>query len=182
MPKWNIVFELMPPQLNGVRKSAEAKRIAARAYPYRCCVVCGRTSPLHVAHLDHDPGNNAADNLAWMCPLCHWNYDGDLLPVKAIRILRRRWQQTKGVHFRKDPKMVVATGKANPFRKSSGAGQRTETVLALLAKGPRLDSEVRRLSGVRPSTVNTLLRRGVIKEQPARRGRQRPPRKLKPSR
>jgi hypothetical protein len=107
-------------ELNGVRKSAEAKRIAVCAYPYRCCVVCGRTSPLQVAHLDHDPGNNAADNLAWMCPSCHWNYDGDLLPIEAIRILRPRWQQTNGVHFRKDPKMVVATGKANPFRKSSG--------------------------------------------------------------
>jgi hypothetical protein len=142
-------------KLNGVRKSAEAKRIAARAYPYRCCVVCGRTSPLQVAHLDHDPGNNAADNLAWMCPSCHWNYDGDLLPVEAIRILGPRWQQTNGVHFRKDPKMVVATGKANPFRQSSGAGQRTETVLAFLANGPRPDSEVRRLSGVRSSTVNT---------------------------
>ena len=168
IPLWETLVMKKGKKLNGVRKSAEAKRNAARAYPYRCCVLCGHTSPLQVAHLDHNPGNNAADNLAWMCPSCHWNYDSDLLPVKAIRILRRRWQQTNGVHFRKGPKMIVATGKANPFCKSSGAGQRTETVLAFLANGPRPNSEVRRLPGVRSTTINTLHRRGVIKYRQAR--------------
>ena len=31
---------------------------------------------LTVAHLDHDPGNNAEDNLAALCQACHNRFDG----------------------------------------------------------------------------------------------------------
>ena len=33
---------------------------------------------LTVAHLDHDPANNADDNLAALCQKCHLNYDSEL--------------------------------------------------------------------------------------------------------
>jgi hypothetical protein len=96
-------------------------------------------------------------------PHLHWNYDGGLYAAEAIRIQRAHCQQTKGIRFRKSPKLVVATGAANPFKKGSGAWQRTETVLAFLADGERLESEIRRLPGIRSSTVNTLYSRSVIR-------------------
>ena len=53
-------------KFTGMRNSAEATHIAMRHWPC-CCVICGRRSPLQLAHLDHDPGNNDPDNLAWLC-------------------------------------------------------------------------------------------------------------------
>lgn len=38
----------------------------------------GSTVVLTVAHLDHDPTNNADSNLLAMCQRCHLRYDADL--------------------------------------------------------------------------------------------------------
>lgn len=37
--------------------------------------VNGKRTVLAVAHLDHDRGNNADDNLACLCQLCHLAHD-----------------------------------------------------------------------------------------------------------
>jgi glyoxylase-like metal-dependent hydrolase (beta-lactamase superfamily II) len=39
---------------------------------------------LSAAHLDHDPGNNAARNLAALCQRCHINHD------RPYHLMRRR--------------------------------------------------------------------------------------------
>ena len=82
----------------GKRASGEARRSADAAYPFRCCAVCGLQigTCLQVAHLDHDAGNNSADNLARLCPTHHWMYDAGLSPVEAIRLLQAHWQMTRG--------------------------------------------------------------------------------------
>ena len=38
--------------------------------------ITGSVVVLSVAHLDHDPANNADDNLAALCQACHNRYDG----------------------------------------------------------------------------------------------------------
>lgn len=80
------------------RKQGEARRVAAKAYEFRCCVVCGLQLPacLTIAHLDHQPGNNDPDNLAYLCATHHWMYDASLYPENAIKLLRAHWQKTKG--------------------------------------------------------------------------------------
>lgn len=85
-----------PPLLVRARRnSVEARRNAAQAYPFKCCVVCGLqlAAALDVAHLDHDVGNNAAENLAYLCKTHHWMLDAGMYPVAAIRLLRSHWQQ-----------------------------------------------------------------------------------------
>jgi hypothetical protein len=52
---------------------------------------------LTVAHLDHKAGRNDPDNLAWLCWTHHWMFDADFYPIEAIRLMRQRWQDTKGV-------------------------------------------------------------------------------------
>jgi hypothetical protein len=49
------------------RRQSLARQIAKQFYPFRCCVVCGLQIPtcLTIAHLDHAPGNNDPDNLAY---------------------------------------------------------------------------------------------------------------------
>ncbi len=80
------------------RKQGEARRVAAAAYEFRGCVVCGLTlqSGIMVAHLDQNGGNNAPDNLAYLCGTHHWMYDAGLYPIAAIRLLRTHWQTTGG--------------------------------------------------------------------------------------
>lgn len=81
-----------------IRRQAGAKRVAADYYKYACCVICGlqiRTC-LTAAHLDHQPGNNDPDNLAFLCQTHHWMYDAGLYPIEAIKLLRSHWQVTKG--------------------------------------------------------------------------------------
>lgn len=77
----------------------EARRVARETYKFRCCVVCGLqlAACLTVAHLDQNPGNNTADNLAFMCQTHHWMFDAKLYPVEAIRLLRQHWQSCEGV-------------------------------------------------------------------------------------
>ena len=80
------------------RNQGEARRVAAAAYPFRCCAVCGLqvATCLQLAHLDHNAGNNAAENLARLCPTHHWMYDAGLYPVQAIRLMQAHWQLTEG--------------------------------------------------------------------------------------
>lgn len=76
-----------------IRKSAEARKVAADAYPFKCCAVCGLQlqTCLNIAHLDQNAGNNDPDNLAYLCPTHHWMYDAGLYPVDAIKLMRNHW-------------------------------------------------------------------------------------------
>lgn len=83
---------------NVARNSALTRRIATRAYPFKCCVVCGLQlgASLEAAHLDHRRLNNDPDNLAWLCPTHHGMYDRGLYPVAAVKMMRDHWQVTEG--------------------------------------------------------------------------------------
>lgn len=107
------------------RNQAEARRVAEKTYPFRCCVVCGLqlAAVLQTAHLDHDAANNAPDNLASLCPTHHGMYDAGLYPIEAIRILRAPWQTTQGKPNHK-PRMKDAGAKAALARKRSAAGRK----------------------------------------------------------
>jgi hypothetical protein len=108
--------------LPGKRNSAEARRVANEAYPYRCCVVCGLSDIcLDVAHLDNCSWNNDPDNLAFLCPTHHSMYDRALYPLEAIKLLRAHWQETKGTPSHK-ARMKDAGVKAARRRKWRLAG------------------------------------------------------------
>ena len=47
-------------------------------------------SVLTVAHLDHDPGNNADDNLRAKCAGCHLRYDAEHHKANAMRTRRAK--------------------------------------------------------------------------------------------
>lgn len=108
-----------------VRKQSEARKVAAEHYPFRCCVACGLQLPasLTVAHLDHHPGNNDPDNLAYLCGTHHWMYDAGLYPIEAIKLLRAHWQKTAGEPDHK-PRMKDAGAKAARARKRSAAARK----------------------------------------------------------
>ena len=80
------------------RHQGDARRALKAAFPYECCTVCGAGAPmpLEIAHLDHDAGNNTADNLAWFCPTHHRMYDGGLYQREAMCVQRDLWQKTQG--------------------------------------------------------------------------------------
>ena len=105
------------------RNSSEAKRVANAAYPFKCCAVCGLqvATCLQIAHLDHNAGNNAPENLARLCPSHHWMYDAGLYPVEAIRLLQAHWQLTQGKPDHK-ARMKDAGVKAALTRKWRAAG------------------------------------------------------------
>ena len=108
------------------RNPTEAKRVIREAYPYKVCTVCGTTlaAALDIAHLNHDPSNNDPDNLAWLCKTHHWMFDCDLYPLEAIKLMRDRWQVTKG---RPDHsgRMKDAGKKAAATRRRSAAAQKS---------------------------------------------------------
>lgn len=108
-----------------VRKQGEARKVAAEHYPFQCCVVCGLqlSASLTVAHLDHHPGNNDPDNLAYLCGTHHWMYDAGLYPTDAIKRLRAHWQETAGKPDHK-PRMKDAGAKAARARKRSAAARK----------------------------------------------------------
>src|SRR3954453_17817552 len=96
----------------------EARKVAKEAYPFRCCVVCGlQNEGITLAHLDHDSSNNEPDNLAFLCWTHHWMFDADLYPIEAIKLMRARWQETKGKPRRMP--MIGAGAKAAATRKRS---------------------------------------------------------------
>lgn len=107
------------------RRQGEARRVAAAEYPFVCCVVCGvqLASSMTVAHLDHRPGNNDPDNLAWLCPTHHGMYDCGLYPLEAIKLLRSHWQETRGVACHK-ARMKEAGAKAAMTRRRVAAAKK----------------------------------------------------------
>ena len=107
------------------RRQGTARKVAAEHYPFRCCVVCGLQLPasLTVAHLDHKPGNNDPDNLAYLCGTHHWMYDAGLYPLQAIKLLRAHWQKTDGKPDHR-PRMKDAGVKAARARKRSAAARK----------------------------------------------------------
>jgi hypothetical protein len=108
-----------------IRKQSEARRVAKSAYPVQCCAVCGLqiSTCMTVSHLDHDAGNNAPDNLVFLCQTHHWMYDSGLYPVEAIKMLRDHWQTTKGVPSHK-ARMKDAGVKAAKTRKKSATARK----------------------------------------------------------
>lgn len=114
-----------PAPLPKGRMQAAARQAATKAYPFACCVVCGLQIPtcLTVAHLDHDPGNNAPENLAFMCQTHHWMYDAGLYPLDAIVLMRVHWQATQGVPSHK-ARMKDAGAKAAKTRRRRAAGRK----------------------------------------------------------
>lgn len=121
----SVINDLVVSRPIAGRNQAEARRVADKAYPFRCCVICGLqlAAGLQTAHLDHDATNNAADNLASLCPTHHGMYDAGLYPLEAIRILRAHWQATQGKPNHK-PRMKDAGVKAALARKRSAAGRK----------------------------------------------------------
>jgi hypothetical protein len=120
-----------------IRKQGEARKIATAAYPVRCCVVCGLqigTCPT-IAHLDHDAGNNAPDNLAFMCQTHHWMYDAALYPIEAVKMLRAHWQQTGGIPSHK-ARMKDAGAKAARARKLSASARKAWATRRRKAESP----------------------------------------------
>ncbi len=109
-----------PPALFAGRKQHEARIVAKREYPFQCCVICGLqlVAALDVAHLDHQPGNNEPDNLAWLCKSHHWMFDCELYPIEAVKLMRTRWNETKGMPSHAG-RMKQAGPKAAATRKRS---------------------------------------------------------------
>ncbi|NIV13037.1 MAG: hypothetical protein GWN62_17660 [Aliifodinibius sp.] len=52
---------------------------------------------LNVAHIDHDKGNNAPENLLTLCPRHHSQYDKDHKRFARIALMKKIKQQPKGV-------------------------------------------------------------------------------------
>ena len=113
----------------GRRNQSEARRVADHAYPFSCCAVCGLQIPtcLQIAHLDHNAANNAAENLARLCPTHHWMYDAGLYTADIIRLLQGRWQITRGVPDHK-PRMKDAGVKAALTRKRRSAAAKKAVI------------------------------------------------------
>ena len=109
----------------GTRDQGKARRVASDAYPFRCCAVCGlqMATCLQLAHLDHNAGNNAAENLARLCPTHHWMYDAGLYPVEAIKLMQAHWQLTLGKPDHK-ARMKDAGVKAAVTRKRRAAARK----------------------------------------------------------
>jgi hypothetical protein len=112
----------------GGRKQHEAYTVAKQEYSFRCCVICGLqlVAALELAHLDHQPGNNDPDNLAWLCGTHHWMFDCDLYPIEAVKLMRKRWQETQGKASHAG-RMKQAGPKAAATRKRSASARRAWT-------------------------------------------------------
>lgn len=116
---------IAPIAASSIRRSLEARRVAGDAYPFKCCAVCGLQLPtwLNIAHLDYNAGNNDPDNLAYLCGTHHWMYDCGLYPSRAIKMMRARWQKTKGVPSHAE-RMKDAGVKAAATRKLSARAKK----------------------------------------------------------
>jgi hypothetical protein len=81
------------------RNQAEARRVATKTYPFKCCAICGMAADtvLDLEHLDQNHSNNDPDNLAWLCKSHHWMHGAGLYPTEGVKLLRDHWQVTKGV-------------------------------------------------------------------------------------
>ena len=129
---WEAVLPLRAPSAQ--RRSATKPRPAgfsASIIPLNVarCAAC-----LTVAHLDHDPGNNAPDNLARLCQTHHWMYDAGLYPIEAIRLLQEHWQTVRGVPSHK-ARMKDAGAKAALTRKRKAAARKAVATRKSKAEG-----------------------------------------------
>ncbi len=112
---------MAPPRRNG----AEARKVAAEAYPYKCCVICGirQDAVIDVCHMDQDPSNNSPSNLVYLCKTHHRMFDTGLYPAQGLKLLRSHWQKTMG-----EPDhsiyMKDAGAKAATTRKRQAAARR----------------------------------------------------------
>jgi hypothetical protein len=111
------------------RNQTVARRVVKHAYPFRCCIICGLQieTCLTIAHLDHNAGHNAADNLAYLCQTHHWMYDAGLFPIEAIRLFRAHWQETKGVPDHKPRMKTAGSDAARTRRRKAAARKAVET-------------------------------------------------------
>ena len=116
------------PLISTSRRQGDAHQVAKIAYPFACCAVCGLQlqTVLAVAHLNHDPTDNDADNLAYMCWSHHWMHDAGLYPTDAIKLLRNHWQKTQGKPSHA-ARMKDAGKKAAMTRKLWAAGRKAAT-------------------------------------------------------
>lgn len=103
------------------RDQGNARRIAKLAYPHPGCCLCGQTVGIELAHLDYNPTNDDADNLAWLCRHHHWMFDIGLFSLKALKLQRAFWQATKGK--RTNAYMKDAGSKAAQTRAEKGIGR-----------------------------------------------------------
>jgi hypothetical protein len=95
----------------------------------RCCICFGLNGDLterqgQIAHLDHDPANNAPDNLAFLCLPCHDRYDGKTSQSKALRLSEVK-------QYRKELYDRIAAGlpgEPQPIRLAIPAQQQDETL------------------------------------------------------
>ena len=71
------------------------RKIAKRTYKNHICVWCGYGNPsvLEVAHVDHDNKNHDPENLVFLCPTHHREYDIGLISTEMIKE-RRRFVET----------------------------------------------------------------------------------------
>ena len=67
---------------------------------YRPHPETGSRVVLTVAHLDHNPANNAEDNLAALCQKCHNTYDA---PKRHANRKHRQLRQAGQLHFAELP-------------------------------------------------------------------------------
>ena len=118
------------------RNQNKARLVASEAYPLRCCVICGLQIPtcLAVAHLDQNPGNNDADNLAWLCGTHHWMFDCGFYPMDGLKLLRQHWQRPNGHLPSHRPRMKDAGAKAAQTRKSRAAERKGAEAKSAVAK------------------------------------------------
>ncbi len=108
------------------RNQNEARKVATKTYPFRCCVICGLQIPtcLAVAHLDQNAGNNDSDNLAWLCWTHHWMFDCGFYPIEGIKLLRAHWPRPDGHLPSHMPRMKDAGAKAAITRKRRAAARK----------------------------------------------------------
>ena len=94
------------------------------------CVHCGFgiKEVLEVAHLDCDPQNCDASNLAILCPTCHRMHDIDLIPTDAIIRLRDEKRKPRWAKLTKDAaKKAIETKLLNPEKMKEAARKAAAT-------------------------------------------------------
>ena len=90
----SIAFGQLP------RKQRMSRRAAQGAYPFQCRTVSAgcKSQPVSPSLTWITMAETTTqNNLAYLCQTDRWMYDAGLDPIKAIRLLRAHWQETKGV-------------------------------------------------------------------------------------
>ncbi|WP_369683412.1 HNH endonuclease [Nitrosomonas communis] len=58
-----------------------------------CCEVCGKTTSLHVHHVDENPLNNSTSNLMTLCSQCHREAHSKHFSAPMVRITCRHCEK-----------------------------------------------------------------------------------------